>query len=67
MDSTRNLLTRTQAAEYLGITPRALQQLNYLGTGPTFVIVGTRTVRYRLADLDQYIEDRTYTRSGDAA
>lgn len=64
---TPHLLTRAEAAEYLGITARALQQLNYLGTGPTFVIVGTRTVRYRLQDLDQYIANRTYTRSGDAA
>lgn len=64
---TTALMTRKQAAAWLGITERALGQLNYLGTGPRFVVIGSRTVRYRPADLSAYVEQNLRTKTGDAA
>lgn len=58
------LMNREEAAKWLGITERALGQLNYLGTGPKFVVVGSRSVRYRLKDLIEYAETNTRIRSG---
>lgn len=53
------------AAEWLGITERALQQLRYLGTGPKFTRVGSRGVRYRMQDLIEYAESNLCTQTGD--
>lgn len=58
------LMNREEAANWLGITEKALGQLNYLGTGPKYVVVGSRSVRYRLKDLIEYAEANTRTQSG---
>ena len=65
--ATDALLTRAEAAAWLGITARALGQLAYKGTGPAYVIIGERTVRYRQADLDAYVEGRVRQQSGATA
>jgi len=54
-----NLLTREQAAHYLGVTPRTLAvwACNKRYNLP-FVKVG-RLVKYRKADLDAFIARRT--------
>lgn len=52
------LLTETQAAEILQLTPRALQAWRYQGRGPRFVKISARAVRYRLDDLEEWIETR---------
>lgn len=61
------LLTRAEAAARLGITARALGQLAYKGTGPAYVVIGERTVRYRQADLDTYVAGRVRRQSGATA
>jgi excisionase family DNA binding protein len=53
------LMTRTEAAAYLGVKTQTLavwvtRQVN----GPPYVKIG-RSVRYRKSDLDQYIADQT--------
>lgn len=50
-----SLLTTIQAAEYLGLSPQTLADWRHKGAGPKFVRVGTRTVRYRLSDLDAFV------------
>ena len=52
-----DLMTRQQAADYLGVTPQALSQMNVRGQGPRFVRIG-RSVRYRRDDLLDWIESR---------
>lgn len=52
------LLTKPQAAEHLGISVRSLESMMHLGTGPRFMKLGKRMVRFRQADLDQWIEDQ---------
>lgn len=55
------LLTEKEAAEYLTVAPNTLAV--WRGTkrqGPPFVRLG-RAIRYRAADLDQWMTDQTVT------
>jgi predicted site-specific integrase-resolvase len=50
------ILTEVQAAELLGnISPKTLQSWRVSGRGPVFIKVG-RLVRYRLADLEMFLQ-----------
>ena len=50
------LMTRKQAAEYLGFAPQTLARYAWLGKGPQFKKLG-RLVRYTLKDLDTWIKE----------
>lgn len=52
-----NLLTEKQAAEFLGFTARALQKWRIQGTGPKFVRISSRAIRYQVQDLIDWIEE----------
>lgn len=54
------LVTSRQAAEILGVPEGTLGQWRFAGRGPKFVKVG-RMVRYRVSDIDEYLEERTVT------
>ncbi len=62
MDKTRprpELLTRDEAAKYLGVKRTTLDTWASTKRYPIpFIRVG-RSVRYRRADLDQFLESRT--------
>jgi hypothetical protein len=45
------------AAARLGLNPRTLENQRSRGDGPPFVRLG-RAIRYRIADLDAYVEAR---------
>lgn len=45
------LINETRAAEFLSVNPRTLQQWRLRGTGPKFVRISSRCVRYRYRDL----------------
>lgn len=49
------LLTRKDAARYLGISVSTLARWAMEGTGPAYSKAGR--VRYRLSDLDAFIEE----------
>jgi predicted DNA-binding transcriptional regulator AlpA len=51
------MVSRQQAADYLGITPQALSQMSVRHQGPRYVRVG-RSIRYRRADLLAWIDSR---------
>jgi len=54
-----NLLTRQQAAEYLGLRRQTLAAWASTGRyGLPFIRVG-RKVRYRQSDLDRWLRERT--------
>ena len=53
------LLDERQAADILCYSVRALQNWRHRGGGPDFVKVSARSVRYRRADLDKWIAERT--------
>ncbi|MGO9102223.1 MAG: helix-turn-helix transcriptional regulator [Mycobacterium sp.] len=52
------LATAAQVAKYLCTTVNTLAQWRYLGNGPTFIKVG-HSVRYRWADVLEYLENKT--------
>jgi len=55
----RPLLDQTQAADFLAVCTRTLEGWRSSGGGPRFVRVGRR-VRYRLRDLQKWIDERTF-------
>jgi predicted DNA-binding transcriptional regulator AlpA len=53
----QSLLVESQAASYLGLrNPGSLRNMRCKGYGPKFVQMG-RFIRYRIKDLDQWIEE----------
>lgn len=49
------LLTTKEAALYLRVSPYTLVKHRQAKLGPKFVKIGSRTVRYRVSDLNNYI------------
>lgn len=62
------LLSRAEAAAFLGIAPKTLANLATKGDGPPFFYIGPRSVRYLQADLHEWREARKVrnTTEGDA-
>jgi excisionase family DNA binding protein len=54
------LLKTKDAAEYLGLSVRTLENWRYQGRGPKCVLMG-RTVRYDLQDLDAWVSSHRET------
>ena len=52
------LNTEREAADFLGVTTRALQKWRTTGNGPRFVRISSRCVRYRRRDLMEWSEAR---------
>ena len=50
------LLTTTEAAEFLGVSKAFLERDRWAGARVQFIKIGSRAVRYRLSDLEEYIE-----------
>ena len=56
----RKLLPPPDAADYLGISIPKLNKGRCDGTGPAFVRISSRCIRYRIEDLDRYIAERIF-------
>jgi hypothetical protein len=52
------LITQTEAARVLGIEPRTLESWRLKRIGPRFISYSKRCVRYRLSDLEKWLNDR---------
>lgn len=52
------LLTTTEAAALLSVAPRTMEDWRRSGRGPTFVALSRNAVRYRLVDLEAWVESR---------
>ena len=50
-DENPNLMSREQAAKYLGVTSQYLAVLKCKGQGPSYFRVGDRAIRYSMEDL----------------
>lgn len=50
------LLTTTEAASYLGVSKAFLERDRWAGARIPFIKVGSRAVRYRLSDLDAFLD-----------
>ena len=53
-------LTTTEAAHFLHVQPATLEQWRWNGRGPNYVKIG-RACRYRLADLEAFLEERVFS------
>lgn len=53
---TNSLFNTKEAAAYLGVSKAFLERDRWAGARIPFIKVGSRTVRYRLSDLNEYIE-----------
>lgn len=51
----RRLLTIRQAATYLGLSAEELALYDVGGTGPAYVEITTRVIRYLPNDLDEWV------------
>ena len=55
-DPFHTLLNEQQAADYLGLTRRTLQQRRYYSLPPAYIkLPGSSAVRYRLSDLMAFV------------
>ena len=52
------LLPTSRAAEYLGVSKAFLERDRWAGARIPFIKVGSRAVRYRLSDLEAYVEQQ---------
>jgi excisionase family DNA binding protein len=52
------LLTTEETAEILGVSVRTLEDWRSDGTGPDYVPLGRRTVRYRPQAIDRWLDTR---------
>lgn len=66
MTKSEQLVTADAVAEYLDVTPAHLAQMRYMGRGPQFIKFGAK-VRYRMSDVDDWIDAQTKTQSGVAS
>lgn len=57
-EEANTLMTRDEAAEYLGIRPQTLAAWACRQEGPTFIKCG-RSVRYRQRDIEIWLDRRT--------
>jgi len=55
---TKYLFNTSEAAAYLGLSKAFLERDRWAGARIPYIQAGTRAVRYRLIDLDKYIESR---------
>ena len=51
-----SLLNETLAAKFLGLSTRTLQKWRVEGSGPAFVRISRRAIRYRPSDLQEWVE-----------
>lgn len=61
------LATAEEVAEAFGYTPQGLAQMRYRGTGPKFIKLGGRAVRYRWDDVEAWLDQQTRQQTGGTA
>ena len=57
------LLTEPQLAEFLGIHTDIVKTFRIEGTGPRFVLVSPRRVRYDPADVAAWLDERKHLKT----
>ena len=59
------LLTTKEAAAYLGVSASFLERDRWAGARIPFVRIGSRAVRYRLCELENYVAGQIRTNTSD--
>ena len=60
-----HLVTADSAARHLDLSKQTLARWRQVGKGPRFVRISQTCVRYRLDDLEAWVEDRIYSSTSD--
>jgi len=60
-----SLYNTKQAAQFLGVSAAFLERDRWAGARIPFIKLGTRSVRYRVADLEAFINARVRTSTCD--
>jgi excisionase family DNA binding protein len=60
-----SLLTTAQAADYLRVSKAFLERDRWAGARIPFLKIGSRAVRYRRLDLDEYLKTRVRKSTSD--
>jgi excisionase family DNA binding protein len=58
METTSSLLTREDLAEYLGVSVVTVDDWRRQGIGPVRMVLGKNLVRYRLEDVEEWLQSR---------
>lgn len=64
LDARLHTLSPAEASDRLGIAVGTLRNMRSRGGGPPYVRVGRR-IRYRLVDLDRWLDQRTRMNTSD--
>lgn len=62
---TCNLLNTKQAAEYIGMSKAFLERDRWAGARIPYVQMGSRAIRYRISDLDGYLDQQVRRSTSD--
>ena len=62
---THKLINTTEAAAFLSVSKAFLERDRWAGAQIPFIKVGSRAVRYRVADLEAYLENRVRKSTSD--
>jgi len=60
-NQTEELLNNKQTANYLSVSEAFLNRDRWAGATIPFIRVGSRAIRYRKSDLDNFINSRVHT------
>ena len=61
-EMTPGLIKQSEAAEYLGLSEATLERDRWRGGEIPYIKVGTRSIRYSLDQLEEYVQSRTVGR-----
>ena len=56
--SSSAFLSESEAADYLGISKKTLQRWRFDHKGPAYAKLNNKLIRYRLADLDEWMNQQ---------
>jgi hypothetical protein len=65
VDKLKKMFNTNEAANYLGVSPKTLSNSRSSGVGVNinFIKIG-KCIRYRISDLDKYMDEHTYQHTG---
>ena len=58
LDPTDRLCTPEETGDLLGVAPQTLAHWRVRGSGPRFITLSARCVRYRASDIRRWLEER---------
>lgn len=59
------LASSKAVAEFIDSTPNALAKMRMEGTGPAFIRMGARNIKYRWTDVYAWLDANTHTTTDD--